>query len=73
MRPYLTFAAKEDISAGTELTIDYSPEPPDLSRDGDVNMDDGSALLPSPLSQNRTRIRCLCGAENCRGELTLEH
>ncbi|KAI0317755.1 hypothetical protein OF83DRAFT_100852 [Amylostereum chailletii] len=67
MRPYIVFAAKTDIPAYTELTIDYKPELPEDSSDEDVVMVDAGE------EPTRTKLRCMCGAAGCRQEFTMEY
>ena len=58
---YLAFFAIQDIPAGTEICIDYTPQ-----EDGKyVDSDDGKEDLEED-DEEEGRARCHCGAENCR-------
>ena len=55
---YLAFFAIEDIPAGTEITIDYSPQ--EQGRVEEIaQLDDNEA-------EDTGRSRCYCGAPSCR-------
>ena len=55
---YLAFFAIEDIPAGTEITIDYSPQ--EQGRVEEI------AQLDDDEAEDTGRARCYCGAPNCR-------
>ena len=62
--PYLAIAAKVDIPAGTEITIDYSPHE-ERGVPGLVNGRGGEGWMPIVIPEDKEQ--CFCGSEYCRG------
>ncbi|GAB7355751.1 hypothetical protein MBLNU459_g6440t1 [Dothideomycetes sp. NU459] len=69
----LAFFALDNIPAGTELTFDYMDadelENKDDGDDHDEQEDArrGEMVVNPGKDQGKTKVKCLCGAERCRG------
>lgn len=74
----LAFFALRDLEPNTELTFDYNPNYKEAKRELErekaqrrkVRASKGVGELDSDVSEDET-VKCLCSAENCRGELWL--
>lgn len=64
--PYLAFAAAKDIAAYEELTFDYNP-----AHQIEYELKKYKEKARSKQSKSKKHTRCLCGAENCRGWLSV--
>jgi histone-lysine N-methyltransferase SUV39H len=75
--PFIVFVAKEDVSAGTELTFDYNPREAERlkkkkrgRKKKNVSSSAGSVSVSVSVSENREGSRpCKCGSKSCRGFL----
>jgi len=75
--PFIAFVAKEDISAGTELTFDYNPREAERleanhkkKKRGRKKKNVSSSAGSVSVSENREGSRpCKCGSKSCRGFL----
>lgn len=63
----LAFFAIDDIPKGTELTFDYMDADPD--EDEDVAAQNKEKKVKEMEQSGKKSVRCLCGAENCRGSM----
>ncbi|KAJ6480150.1 SET domain-containing protein [Mycena sanguinolenta] len=64
--PYLAFVATKNISAFTELTFDYNP-----AHQTEFQLKKYREKAHITRKKSKTRTRCLCGASQCRGWLSV--